>query len=157
MIVVTDTSPLCYLVLIGCEEILPKLYRSIATTQTVVAELCHADAPPVVRAWAGKPPAWLMIHPDPTANDPELTLLHAGERTAFSLAEKLHADIVILDELAARTLAMKRGHEVVGLLGLLANAADAGLINLNDAIFRLRQTNFRASPALLRSLLSRGK
>jgi predicted nucleic acid-binding protein len=157
MIVVTDTSPLCYLVLIGCEEFLPKLYHSVATTQTVIAELRHADAPPVVRAWAEQPPVWLVIHPDPVANDPELTSLHAGERTVLALTKQLHADIVILDELAARTIARKRGYKVVGLLGLLADAADAGLINLNDAIFRLRQTNFRASPALLRNLLSRGK
>lgn len=157
MIVVTDTSPLCYLVLIGCEEILPKLYGSVATTQIVIAELRHADAPTIVRAWAEQPPAWLVIHSDPLATDPQLVSLHAGERTALSLAEQLHADIVILDELAARALAMKRGHKVVGLLGLLADAADVGSINLNDAIFRLRQTNFRASPALLRNLLSRRK
>ncbi len=155
MIVVSDTSPLCYLVLIGCEEILPKLHPSVATTRTVIDELRHADAPPVVRAWAERPPDWLAVHPDPAVNDPELALLHPGERTALALAERLQADIVIFDELAARTLATKRGHKVVGLLGLLAEAADAGLINLTDAISRLRQTNFRASPALLRNLLSR--
>ena len=131
MIVVSDTSPLCYLVLIGCEEILPKLHQSVATTQTVIDELRHADAPPIVRVWAERPPAWLVVHPDPTVNDPELALLHAGERTALKLAGRLHAGIVILDELAARTLAAKRGHKVVGLLGLLAEAADAGLINLD--------------------------
>ena len=157
MIIVSDTSPLCYLVLIGCEEILPKLHQSVSTTQTVMDELRHAGAPPVVRAWAEEPPAWLVIHPNRAVNDPELALLHPGERTALALAERLQADIVLLDELAARTLAVKRGHKVVGLLGLLADAADARLINLNDAVSRLRQTNFRASPTLLRNLLSPGK
>ena len=156
MTAVTNTSPLCYLVLIGCEAILPKICRSVATTQTVVDELRHADAPHMVRAWAVRPAAWLVIHPDPP-NDLALSSLHAGERTAILLAEQLRADTVILDELAARALATQRGHKVVGLLGLLAHAADAGLINLGDAIARLRQTSFRASPTLLRSLLSRRK
>lgn len=157
MTAVTNTSPLCYLVLTDCIEILPKLYRSIATTQTVLDELRHADAPPAVRTWALHPPDWLTIYPDPATKEPALTSLHAGERTAILLTEQLRTSTLLLDERAARTLAMERGHKVVGMLGLLADAADAGLINLDDAIARLRQTNFRASPALSRSLVSRRK
>ncbi len=49
MTIVSNTSPLCYLVLIGHAPVLPKLYGDIATTETVLAELRHADAPPAVR------------------------------------------------------------------------------------------------------------
>ena len=35
MTLVSNTSPLCYLVLIGHVEILPKLYGNVHTTQTV--------------------------------------------------------------------------------------------------------------------------
>jgi predicted nucleic acid-binding protein len=155
MKVISDTSPLCYLVLIGCDEVLPKFYQSIATTQTVINELRHIDAPDVVRRWAEHSPGWLSVYPDSEPHDPALNALHAGERSVISLAEKLHADVLLLDELAARKLAMKRGHKVAGLLGLLVEAADAGFLDLDTALSRLRQTNFRASPALLRSLLSR--
>ena len=109
MIVVSNTSPLCYLVLIGQAEVLPKLYGSVATTQTVLTELCHPDAPPLIRAWATTPPDWLKAHPDPAPSDNALADLDAGERTAILLAEKLHADVVLLDESAARTLARNAG------------------------------------------------
>jgi len=57
MTIVSNTSPLCYLVLISHAPVLPKLYGEVATTETVLAELLHADAPPAVRAWAAAPPA----------------------------------------------------------------------------------------------------
>jgi len=43
----------------------------------------------------------------------------------------------------------------VGTLGLLDRAAAAGLIDLQDALTRLRQTTFRASPKLLEVLAKR--
>ena len=51
--------------------------------------------------------------------DPVLDRLHAGERAAILLAERLGADIVLLDEKAARTIAVGRGLRVSGLLGVL--------------------------------------
>ena len=155
MIVVSNTSPLCYLVLIGHAEVLPKLYGSVATTQTVLTELRHADAPPPIRAWATTPPDWLKAHPDPAATDNVLADLDAGERTAILLAEKLHADVVLLDESAARNLATQRGLRIAGTLAVLRDAAQAGLLKLPDALDRLRKTNFRASPELWKSLYRR--
>jgi predicted nucleic acid-binding protein len=64
MIIVSNTTPLYYLTLIGHIEILPKLYGDIHITQKVLEELCH-PAPPAVRNLATTPPHWLIIHPDP--------------------------------------------------------------------------------------------
>ena len=128
MIVVSNTSPLCYLVLIGCAPVLPELYGEVATTETVLAELRHADAPPAVRTWAAAPPEWLKIHSDPVPRDSTLADLDPGERTAMWLAEQLGADVVLLDEAAARTLASQRGLGVAGTLGVLRDAAQAGLL-----------------------------
>jgi predicted nucleic acid-binding protein len=52
MIAVSDTSPLCYLILIDEVDILPKLYSRVAAPPAVIAELLHKDAPQVVRDWA---------------------------------------------------------------------------------------------------------
>lgn len=152
MIVVSNTSPLCYLVLIGHAEVLPKLYGSIATTQTVVSELRHPDAPPPVRAWAATPPDWLKVHDDQLSADVTLAKLDAGERTTLLLAVNLRADVVLLDEMAARALATQRGLKIAGTLGVLRDAAQAGLVKLPEALDALRQTNFRASPELWKSL-----
>lgn len=81
--------------------------------------------------------------------------LDAGERTAILLAEKLHAEVVLLDESAARNLATQRGLRIAGTLAVLRDAAQAGLLKLPDALDRLRKTNFRASPELWKSLYRR--
>jgi predicted nucleic acid-binding protein len=86
MTLVSNTSPLCYLVLIGHVEILPKLYGDVHTTRKVVEELCHSNAPPAVRDWAATPPDWLKIHSDPEEPDQTLAALDPGERTAFCAA-----------------------------------------------------------------------
>jgi predicted nucleic acid-binding protein len=83
MTIVSNTSPLCYLALIGHAEVLPKLYGSIHITQKVLEELRHPAAPPLVRNWATTPPGWLKIHSDPEAPDKTLAALDPGERTAL--------------------------------------------------------------------------
>jgi predicted nucleic acid-binding protein len=45
MVAVSDTSPICYLVLIGEIEILPKLFGRVLVPQAVLAELRNEDAP----------------------------------------------------------------------------------------------------------------
>ena len=87
MTLVSNTSPLCYLALIGHAEILPKLYGNVHTTQTVLEELRHPDAPPSVRNLATTPPDWLKIHSNPEAPDQTLAALDPGERTALRLSE----------------------------------------------------------------------
>lgn len=155
MTVVTNTSPLCYLVLVGHENALLRLYGNVVTTQTVLAELRHPNAPVAVRLWAAKSPDWLQIHNDPPETDQTLGHLDPGERTVLRLAEQLRADVVLLDERAARLLAIQRGLKVAGLLGVLRDAAQAGLVNLPEALNRLRKTSFRASPELWKSLYMR--
>ena len=155
MTIVSNTSPLCYLVLIGHADLLAKLHRQIHTTRKVLEELRHSNAPSPVRQWAASPPAWLTIHPDARVSDPAFDVLAPGERTALCLAEQLRADLVLLDEAAARLLASQRGMKVSGTLGVLCDAAQAGLLKLPAALDLLRKTNFRASPELWRALYSR--
>jgi predicted nucleic acid-binding protein len=50
MIVVADTSPLNYLVLLGHIEILEKIYAEVVVPQTVLDELQDSEAPAEVRA-----------------------------------------------------------------------------------------------------------
>jgi predicted nucleic acid-binding protein len=45
MIVVADASPICYLILIGEVELVPKLFGRVFVPQAVVAELLAAGAP----------------------------------------------------------------------------------------------------------------
>jgi predicted nucleic acid-binding protein len=73
MIVVSDTSPLNYLVLIGADQVLPTLFGQVLAPPEVLAEMQHAKAPPLVSAWAQRPPAWLEVRsPKGTAHFPGL-------------------------------------------------------------------------------------
>jgi predicted nucleic acid-binding protein len=48
VIAVSDTSPLCYLILIAKIDLLPKLFGQISVPRAVVDELRHDDAPELV-------------------------------------------------------------------------------------------------------------
>jgi predicted nucleic acid-binding protein len=87
--------------------------------------------------------------------DPMLDRLHRGEREAIILAEQVRADLVAIDEKAARQAVAERGLNVAGLLGILDEAAARGLIDLLTCVERSQQPTFRASPHLLKSLLDR--
>ena len=100
------------------------------------------------------PPSWLSALPVSTSNDPELRRLHVGERDAIQLALDCSAQLILLDDKAARNAATERKLEVAGLLGVLVTAAERGLVDIVDAVDRLQQTNFRASPSLLQSILT---
>ncbi len=55
-LVVADTGPLNYLVLIGAIDLLPKLFETVLVPQAVCDELRHPVAPALVRIWAEHPP-----------------------------------------------------------------------------------------------------
>ncbi len=45
MLVIADTSPLNYLVIIGCIDVLPKLHHKVLIPSAVRRELLSASAP----------------------------------------------------------------------------------------------------------------
>jgi predicted nucleic acid-binding protein len=155
MIAVTDASPICYLILIGEIDLLPKLFSQVLAPQAVLAELLHDDAPAAVRSWASNLPSWICAKQTPVVATLGLEKLQTGEQAAILLAESTKAGIILLDEKAARRVAADRGLRVTGTLGVLGEAATRGLVALAPAIARLRLTNFRSTPALLKATLDR--
>ena len=155
MIVVTNTSPLNYLVLIGAIDLLPHLFGTIFIPPAVRDELTAPVAPESVRTWLAQRPHWLHIEHTESGSDAVLGALHWGEREAILLAKKLDADLLILDERAARTVARQHDLSVIGTLGVLNEAGARGLIDIPETVERLRQTTFRAAPSLYKWLLDR--
>ena len=152
MKVVSDTSPIGYLLLIEQVDLLPALYKRIHIPQAVLDEL---EAAPGFRKWLANLPDWLEIHPAPIMPYSGLDHLDLGEREAIALAEALSADLVLLDERKARQVARERGLTRTGLLGVLDRAARTGLVQLEDALERLGRTNFRVEPRLIEALRDR--
>jgi predicted nucleic acid-binding protein len=65
MIAVSDTSPICYLVLIGEADLLHRLFDELLVPRAVLVELLHEDAPEAVRA-LGSQASIMDLRPTPT-------------------------------------------------------------------------------------------
>src|SRR5262245_37639514 len=149
MIVIADTGPINYLILIGEIELLPALYDRVAVPPSVCEELGRLRAPEAVREWIAQPPSWLEILTPTSSPDAGLAHLDAGERDAILLAEELAADQIVIDEIRGRREAQRRGLRFTGTLGVLAAGAEQGLVDLGIAVNRLRQTSFYISADIL--------
>jgi predicted nucleic acid-binding protein len=88
MIIVADTSPINYLVLIGLQEILPTLFGQIIIPEGVLAELQAPATPSVVGQWIANRPQWLEVKKLITAPDLSLSHLDEGEREALHLLKQ---------------------------------------------------------------------
>ncbi len=152
---VCDTSPLCFLILIGEVKIVPLLFDEVFVPPAVASELRHPKAPRAVRDWISAQPEWLQIRPVKKRDDPRLRLLHSGEAEAILLAQDLAADWLVVDEMAGRRVARSLDLRVTGLLGLLSKAAERELVDLPSAVQRLRETHFRVAERLLKEVLER--
>ena len=147
MVVVADTSPINYLVLICQIDVLPRLYTRILIPRAVLEELKHPVAPEPVRGWAAHPPGWLeVLAPKSSVSIAQLDL---GECDAIALATEMRAEVLIIDEQAGRQEAARRGLKIAGTLSVLDDADQAGLLDFDTAVARLRQTSFRVSQAVL--------
>ncbi|HAA28887.1 MAG TPA: DUF3368 domain-containing protein [Cyanobacteria bacterium UBA8553] len=155
MIIVSNTSPINYLILIGHINLLPELFQQIIIPQAVYSELSDASAPSPVQTWIATPPDWLKIQPVSQPSDAILDLLDPGERAAILLAQELNADLLLLDDMKARRTATERGLAIIGILGILDRAATMKLIDLPAAVQSLQNTSFWASDSLFQKLLDK--
>jgi predicted nucleic acid-binding protein len=154
-VVVSDTSPLHYLILCGAETALPRLFTQVVIPPTVFRELQQPNTPAPVRQWASSLPSWATVQTPKTVN---LSLdVDAGELEAICLAKEIKADAVLMDDRAGRSAAVHCGLAVIGTVGLLEQAAARGLLDLPQAMERLRQTNVRLDPRLIQAALERDK
>ena len=153
MVVVADTSPINYLILIEQISVLGEMYGHVIIPHAVHTELLRPGTPTVVRDWVeNRFPSWMEVRTPPAETRPSLTGLNIGEREAILLAIELKVNRLLVDDLEGRLEAEKLGIRVTGTVGILREAATFGLLNLSEAIQRLQETNFHISPELLRRI-----
>ena len=156
MIVISDTSPLLNLAIIGHLELLRALYGEIVIPQSVYHEL--------VLSGTGMPGSediqtatWIVVKP--VKNRSLVTSLRLqldeGEAEAIALATELSADLLLLDERKARVVAAQFGLKFTGLLGFLVEAKHkqrlVAIKPVLDAL--LHQASFWVSTALYKHIL----
>ena len=154
-VVIADTSPINYLLLIGEITILPRLYGQVLIPPEVLDELTNADAPPEVLQWVRMHPAWLQTRQVRTVDDdPALRQLDPGEGAAILLAQQEAGALLLIDDAAGRSEATRRGIPSTGTLGILRAAAIRQLLDLPISLKTLAATNFRISKTLIAELLA---
>lgn len=150
-LVVSDTTPLNYLILIGNIDVLPSLFKRVLVPPTVIRELQHAKTPPVVATWARNLPQWIEVQTP--RSDLHLNI-GAGEDEAISLAVELGDAALLVDDKRARAAAESRGLFTMGTITILNLADLAGLLDFELAISRLRATTFHIEDALLEPMMA---
>jgi hypothetical protein len=130
MIIISDTSPIINLAVIGQLNLLPKLYGRVIIPQAVYEEIViegagQAGATEVAQA------DWIDIKQ--ITNRPLVTSLEGeldrGEAEAVVLAVELKAALLLIDERKGRIVANRLGVNSIGLLGVLIRAKHEGLIS----------------------------
>jgi predicted nucleic acid-binding protein len=153
-VVVADTNPMNYLILIGHIGVLPILFAKVILPSVVRDELARTKAPPMVRDWIASPPDWLEVRPSTQSSDASLADLDDGEKAAILLATELHADLLLIDERRAAQTARSKGFRVAGTLAILGMAARRDLLNLADAVDRLKRTSFHYRQEIIDQFLA---
>jgi predicted nucleic acid-binding protein len=153
-LVIADTGPINYLILIGHIDILPALFEKVILPALVRDELKHRKAPSAVQHWIADPPSWVEVHQSAHVHDPSMEKLDAGEEDAIALAVELHADLILMDDRDGVLIARSKGFRVAGTLGILSMAAEHRLINLAEAFERIKRTSFHYQQEIMDQFLA---
>ena len=127
MIVVSDTSPILNLATVEKLHLLQDLYSEIVVPPAVAKELQRNGIP---FEGPGFQPQWVRVVMAVNRNEVAVLReqLDPGEAEAIVVAGELAAELLLVDEKRGRRIAIGRGLEVTGLLGVLAEAKARGFI-----------------------------
>lgn len=143
MIVVSDTSVITSLIQIGHAKLLQELHGAVLIPQAVHRELLrtHAIIPTFLDVRT------VLDRARVADLEAELDL---GEAEAIVLAKEVHADLLLIDEKLGRQVALREGLRIAGLMGLVVEAKQRGLIgSVRELVRRLEtEAGFRVSNAV---------
>jgi uncharacterized protein len=154
MLVISDTSSITNLIQIQQLDILRKLYGTVVITKAVFDELKIIDYQKVILEKAD----WIIVAQ--LQNRTLATILEIeldkGEAESIALAVEIDADLLLIDEKKGRRIAKAQGLTIIGLLGVIVEAKNLGIINfvkplLDDLI---NKANFRIGIKLYNDVLA---
>ena len=124
--VIVNSSPVIGLANIGKLDILRQMYGAITIPQAVFDEIKS----PSVQRQVNANRDWIRVEQINDASQKQMyrAKLHAGEVEVMILAQEKKADLVILDDNAAKKTAKFLGLRVIGTLGILVLAKTRGYI-----------------------------
>ena len=156
-LVVSNAGPLISLSAVSQLDLLRTLFGQITIPQAVYDEVVvHGEGEPGSREVGESD--WIKIQhvKDHLAVELLRETLDAGESEAIVLAQELDARYVILDDSLARRKARLIKLRLVGTLGVLLMAKEAGLLpTVKPILDKLRQSEFRVSDRVYQNVLAK--
>jgi len=153
MLIVSDTSPVTNLLRIEHLNLLYQVFGVVILPQAVYDELCQLPQQKEVIDQQN----WIFVQkPENHKMVFELeTDLDEGEAEAIVLAIELKADFLIIDELKGRSKAEEAGLKIIGLLGVLLRAKQAGFLPAVKPLIDqlIAETGFRVHASLYQRVL----
>ena len=164
--VISNTSPLIYLSKIGRLELLHYIFDTVYVPNTVVTEILRgkelsygfASAIEVEDAMEN---GWIKVieleaDEDDVAEkysrDPGI---HPGEAVVLAIGQNF--DLLLLDDLGARTFAKALGFDIIGTIGVILQAYDSELISFaefEECLDDLEYYDFWIHPHLKRRIIA---
>jgi hypothetical protein len=126
-IIVSDATPVIAFSRINRLKLLQEVVREIIIPEEVSSELFKYKKSDIKSLKNYK---WIRVEKITSQNNVELLLptLDRGEAEVIILSKELKADLVIIDELSARKVAMMMDLPLIGTVGLLIAAKENKLI-----------------------------
>ena len=153
-IVVSDTSPIRALEHLDLLRLIGDFYGQVLVPPAVAEELRHPRSG-LKSIDIALLPIVSVVTPK-TVEEPLHLELDQGELEAIALALEIHADYLLIDEAAGREVASRLGLKVVGTLGVLIRAKEAGEIRAIKPLLESleQELRFFISPQLRRTVLA---
>jgi uncharacterized protein len=156
MIIISDTSSISNLLLIGKLSLLQILYDQLIIPEVVFQEIKALEAFGIDTS-SIQSADWISIQPvrDRTLVQKLEAEIDLGEAEAIALAIELNADRLLIDERIGRQVAQRYGLKITGLLGVLVSAKQDNIIpELKPMLDQLiQQAKFRVHADLYRQIL----
>jgi predicted nucleic acid-binding protein len=159
MTVVSDTSVLIHLARIDRFSLLHRIYSEIIIPQEVWRETVEegSERPGAPETRSARDTGWIevaAVESDTSVHRLLRRALDDGEATVLALADRKEADLVLLDESAARRRAEGLGLRKTGTVGVILRAKREGFIEeVRPELDALRATSFWIGDPLYRRIL----
>lgn len=152
-LVVSNTTPIITLSLVGQLSLLQKLYGVVLVPTAVTNEVLAGGS----RYGAVELQQASYIHTTPLQDPRRADLLNdldRGEAEAIALALEQNADLLIMDERLGRRHASRLELSLTGSVGILLKAKQAGfLTSVKPLLTKIEQGGIYLSPALIAQAL----
>ena len=153
--VIVNATPLIILCHIGQLDLLKKLYAKIIIPQAVYQEVCakHDSACQQVNDNLDWIQVCVVSHP--AERKMYQAKLHAGEVEVMILAREMDADLLVIDDKAAKKTAKYLGFTVTGTLGVLLRAKRMGVVQeVRPLLQEIRKNGFYVSATVANMVLT---